>query len=442
MAAVIELLVILTLILFNGVFALSELAVVSARKPRLQERANQGDSGAKTALQLAETPDQFLSTVQIGITLVGVLAGALGGATLASVLSKQFEQVPLLTPYRDVLGLGIIVALITYLSLVFGELVPKHIALRNPEGIASLVAPSMQWLAKINFPIVRLLSLSTHTVVRLLGVRENESPPVTEEEIRIMLREGTKAGVFEAAEQTMVESVFLLDDRPVSLLMTPHTEILWLDTSDSQEDIRHKLATSTHSRLLVCDGTLDKVLGVAHAHELLTAYLTGQEFTLTDHIRTPVFVPQNSPVSVAVSKLRQSEEHMIIVIGEFGGVEGIITDHDVLEAIVGDIPSPGEHEDPDVVMRADGSWLLDGMMAVDEVRTLLNVDTLPESDRRSYHTLAGLALVVLGHIPLTGEAFCWDRFRFEIVDMDGLRIDKVLVELRAETGDHELDDCV
>ena len=442
MTAAIELLVILTLILFNGVFALSELAVVSARKPRLQERVNQGNSGAKIALQLAETPEQFLSTVQIGITLVGVLAGALGGATLASVLSEQFERVPLLTPYRDVLGLVIIVALITYLSLVFGELVPKYIALRNPEGIASVVAPAMQWLAKIAFPIVRLLSWSTHMVVRLLGAQENESPPVTEEEIRIMLREGTKAGVFAATEQTMVESVFLLDDRPISLLMTPHTEIIWLDTRDSPDDTRHKLMTSTHSRLLVCEGILDKVLGVAHAHELLGVYLTGQDLTLTNHLRTPIFVPKNSPVSVAVSKLRQSEEHMIIVIGEYGGVEGILTDHDVLEAIIGDIPSPGEREDPDVVVRADGSWLLDGMMAVDEVKVLLNIDVLPGGDRRSYYTLAGLVLVVLGHIPMTGEAFCWDRFRFEIVDMDGLRIDKVLVELRAETGGNEFDNCV
>ncbi len=435
MAAIVEVVVLLVLILLNGVFALSELAVVSARKARLQERADQGHTGANVALELAAAPDQFLSTVQIGITLVGVMAGAFGGATLARMLSEQFAQIALLAPYQDALGLITIVGLITYLSLVFGELVPKHIALRDPEGIASLMAPAMRLLAKITFPLVRLLSLSTQAVLRLIGVKEDESPSVTEEEIRIMLREGAKAGIFETAEQTMIESVFLLDDRPISLIMTPHTEVVWLDAKDSLDVIRQKLVSGTHSRLLVCDGSLDNVLGVVHTHELLADCLEGQPLTLTHHTRTPIFVPENSPASVAVKMLRKSEEHLIIVIGEHGGVEGVITDHDVLEAIVGDIPSPGEIDDPDVVVRADGSWLLDGMMTIEEVKELLGVDSLPDEDWQRYHTLAGLVLALLGHIPATGEAFCWNRFRFEIVDMDGHRIDKILVGVRADAAD-------
>jgi putative hemolysin len=444
MAAAGEVIVILVLILFNGVFALSELAMVSSRKARLQDRVNQGSAGARIALELAEAPDRFLSTVQVGITLVGVLAGAFGGATLARLLSEQFDHIAVLAPYSDALGLGFVVAMITYLSLVFGELVPKHLALRDPEGIASLVAPTMRLLSKIAFPVVRLLSLSTQAVVRLLGAEEDESPPVTEEEIRIMLREGAKAGIFEPTEQTMVESVFLLDDRPISLLMTPHTEIVWLDSNDPPDVIRQKLITSAHSRLPVCDGNLDKVLGIVHAHELLAAYLDGQTLTITDYMRIPIFIPENSPASTAVKTLRQSEEHLIIAIGEHGGVEGIITDHDVLEAIVGDIPSPGEIEDPDVVVRADGSWLLDGMMTAGEVKKLFGIDSLPDEDRHSYHTLAGLVMALLGRIPTTGEVFCWDRFRFEVVDMDGRRIDKVLVERRAgpvETDRVESENC-
>ena len=430
MSAVVEITFILVLVLLNGVFAMSELAVVSSRRARLQEHANQGSTGARVALELSEQPDQFLSTVQVGITLVGVLAGAFGGATLASLLSEQFAQVSFLAPQRDALAFGVVVALITYLSLIFGELVPKRIALRNPERIAALIAPAMRTLSKLAYPVVRFLSLSTQLVARLLGVEEDESQPVTEEEIRIMLDEGTQAGVFEADEQDMVESIFTLNDRPISVLMTPHTEVVWLDIDDTLAEVRQKLTGSEHSCLLVCEGGLDKIRGVVHAQKLLTVCLAGEPLGLTDHMRKPIFVPENAPASRAVELLRQSEDHMIFAVGEHGGVEGIVTDHDVLEAIVGDIPSLGEIDDPDVVYRADGSMLIDGMTPMDEIQTLLDLEALPEETGKSYNTLAGFIMALLGHIPITGEIACWEQFRFEVVDMDERRIDKVLVQAR------------
>lgn len=427
MAVGIEVLFVLALIVLNGVFAMSELAVMSSRKARLQERANQGSAGARVALELVKAPARFLSTVQIGITLVGVLAGAFGGATLASLLSEQFDQVALLSPYSGALGLGTVVALITYLSLVLGELVPKQIALRSPEQIAALVAPAMRALSVAAYPLVRLLSLSTQAVIRAFGLQQPDSPPVTEEEIRLMIREGTQAGVFETAEQDMVESVFRLDDRPISALMTPHTEVAWLDANSAPDDIRDRLIESGHSRLPVCDGSLDNVLGIVHAHALLAVCLSGQTWTITDYLRKAAFVPENAPASVAVQTLRHSEEHMIMVLGEHGGVEGILTDHDILEAIVGDIPSPGDAADPDVVRRDDGSWLLDGMIPVDRLKTVLALKALPDETPVGYQTLAGFILNQLGHIPATGECFHWGAFRFEVIDMDQRRIDKVLV---------------
>lgn len=429
-----EVIFILVLILLNGIFALSELAVVSARPARLQERADRGHQGAKTALQLAKTPEQFLSTVQVGITLVGVLTGAFGGATLADFLSDQYAQIPPLAPYSDGLGLGTIVALITYFSLVFGELVPKQLALRNPEGIASLIAAPMRRLSQVTFPVVRLLSLSTRAVVRLLGAHDTDSPPVTEEEIRIMLRTGAEAGIFKADEQHMVESVFLLDDRPIRQLITPRTEIVWLDQHATIDTIRATLQTANHSRLPVCDGDLDRVLGVVHSHDLVTICLNEDDFTLTDHLHKPLFIPENSTVSIAVDLLRKNEEYLLFVINEHGGVDGIVTDHDVLEAIVGDIPSPGEFADPDVVVRADGSWLLDGMMTTSEFKTLLQLDALPKEDENAYDTLAGLVIMLLDRIPKTGDILHWDHFEFEIVDMDGRRIDKVLLTRHAESA--------
>jgi putative hemolysin len=437
-----EIVILSLLIVLNGVFAMSELAMMSARKPRLQEHANQGSAGARTALELANSPNQFLSTVQVGITLIGVLAGAFGGATIASVLSDSFAQVDLLAPYSEALSFGLVVLTITYFSLVIGELVPKRLALQNPERIAALVAWPMQALARLTFPIVRLLSASTNLVVRALGIHSPDEPPVTEEEIRIMIQQGTEAGVFEEAEQNMVESVFRLDDRHVGALMTPHTEVVWLDVSDSADEIRAKIAECPYSTLPVCRDDLNNLLGVARAKDLLAAVIMGGALDLEAHLRPPRFVPENATASRVVEMFKRGEEHVVLVIDEHGGIQGIVTEHDILEAIVGDIPSVGELDEPTIVRRADGSYLLDGLMHIEDLVRLLGLHELPGADRGSYHTLGGFIMSLTGEIPAEGECFQWAGYRFEVVDMDGLRVDKLLVapDPHAGTGPCESED--
>lgn len=426
-AIVLEAVILACLILLNGVFALSEMALVSARKVRLLERANRGHSGARAALQLAESPNRFLSTVQIGITLVGVLAGAFGGATLSSVLADGFARVDALAPYSDALGFGVVVLIITYGSLVIGELVPKRIALQNPERVAELVARPMNGLAVLTAPVVRLLSASSNGVVRLLGVRPSDEPPITEEEIRILIRQGAQAGVIKPAEQDMVESVFRLDDRRVSAFMTPHTEIEWLDINDSVDVLRRKLAASPYSSLPVCRDELDNLLGVVRTRDLLAASLSGEPLSLEAHLRQPRFVPETVPVSRAVELIKGAADTVVVVIDEHGSIQGLITGHDILEAIVGDIPTSDEPYEPDVVTRSDGSLLLDGLMDIEDVCRLLKLDSLPGVERGHFHTLGGFIMSQAGAIPTEGECFRWGGYRFEVVDMDGHRVDKLLV---------------
>lgn len=422
-----EILVIALLILLNGVFAMSELAVVSARKARLQEMAQKGSIAARNALELANAPNHFLSTVQVGITLIGVTSGAFGGAALASELAGVLDEIDPLAPYADALSFGLIVALITYASLVIGELVPKRLALHSPERIASIIAAPMQALSTLAFPIVRLLSLSTNAVIRMLGVQPNNAPPVTEEEIRIMLEEGTEAGVFGLNEQDMVESVFRLDDRNIGALMTPHTDLAWLDVNDSRETIREKITRHRFSHLPVCEGSLDRLLGIVRTKDLVIACLRDEPINLRELMREPVFMPENAPASVVVERFRSSEDHVVIAIDEYGGIQGILTEHDILEAIVGDIPSRGEDSEPEVIVRDDGTWLVDGMMRIDEAKELLEINQLPGESRGGYQTLGGFVMQQLGEIPNSGQSFTWDDFIFEVVDMDGYRVDKVLV---------------
>lgn len=423
---ILEVVAIAALIVLNGVFAMSELAVMSARKARLRELSNSGSHTARVALDLAESPDRFLSTVQIGITLVGVLAGAFGGATIARALGDWFNEIEPLARYSSALGLGIVVATITYLSLIVGELVPKRLALQNPERVASLVALPMHWLSRLAFPLVRFLSLSTNLLLKVLGVRQADDRPVSEEEIRIMIEEGAQAGVFRLDEQDMVESVFRLDDQHINALMTPHTEITWLEADDTPDEIRDKIATSGHSRFPVCRDGLDHVLGIVRAQHLLADCLAGRPVDLLAHATEPRFVPETATASRIVDLFRHSDDHLILVIDEHGSIQGLITEHDVLEAIVGDIPSWGESVEPEAVQRADGSWLLDGLMNIDEAKELLGIANLPDDERNNYQTLGGFIMSRLGVIPTTGACFRWGGFRFEVVDMDGRRVDKIL----------------
>jgi len=421
-----EILVVVLLLIINGVFAMSELAIVSSRRARLQQHVNKGNTGARIALELAESPDQFLSTVQIGITLVGVLAGAFGGATIAEILGKQLSEIDWLAPYSEALGLGIVVATITYFSLVIGELVPKRVALQNPERIAVVVARPMRWLMLITYPLVRLLSASSDVAVWLLRFRPTASPPATEEEIRFLMEEGTQAGIFRESEQDMIESVFRLDEWYVSALMTPHTEIVWLDITDPPEQIRSKVIESRHSELPVCRDSLDRMLGMVRVKDLLAHYLSGEPMNLEAHLRPAHYVPETATAARVVEIFKQAEDQTVLVIDEYGGIQGLITEHDLLETLVGDIVSANADE-PQIVQREDRSWLMDGMLHMDRFKEVTGIRTLPGEDRHSYQTLGGFVMYQMGQIPTAGQHFEWGGFRFEVVDMDGHRVDKVLV---------------
>ena len=406
---------------------MSELAIVSARKVRLQQLANQGDIKARIALELANAPNQFLASVQIGITLLAILSGAFAESTIARRLIPLLNLVPWLAPYSDALSSVIAILIITYLTLIIGELVPKRLALNYPERIASVVAIPMRVLANIASPIVYLLSASTDLVVRMMGIKPSTEPQVTEEEIRVLIEQGTEAGTFEEAEQDMVERVFRLGDRPVNALMTPRPDIVWLDLEDTAEENRKKMLDSCHSRFPVCQGGLDNVLGIMHVTDLLARSLSGQQLDLTVSLRQPVFVPESTRGLKILEVFKQTGIHLALVVDEYGVIQGLVTLNDIMVEIVGDVPSAGELEEPQAVQREDGSWLLDGMLPVDEFFEIFEIDEIPTDHRGSYQTLGGFVITHLGRIPSATDYFEWETLRFEVMDMDGNRVDKVLV---------------
>jgi putative hemolysin len=399
----------------------------------LKQRADRGDGGAQAALRLSESPDEFLATVQIGITLVGILAGALGGATMAEELVPLLQRIPAIAPYADSIAFALVVLAITYLSLVIGELVPKRLALNHPESIARAVARPMQWLSKLSLPAVWLLSVSTNAVMRLLGIRPSAEPQVTEEELRILIRQGAQSGVLEEAERRMVENIFHLGDLRVRSLMTPRPDIVWLEINDSPETIRRKLKESGLSRYPVCQDSLDNVLGIVRAKDLLAEMLAGRPLDLKSALRRPLFVPEMMPALRALEQFKKSGSHIAVVIDEHGGTQGLVTHHDILEAIAGEIEPTTESEDLSAVRREDGSWLLDGALPVHEFKEILGLRKLPGEDRGEYHTLGGFIMFMLGRIPAVSDHFEYGGRRFEVVDMDSHRIDKVLVSALSST---------
>lgn len=422
-----EVLFIIMLLMGNGVFAMSELAIVSSRKTRLQQMCATGNSRACAALDLAIAPDRFLPTIQIGITLVGILAGALGGATIAEQLGEQISRVPALALYGEAIGLAIVVVVITYLSLIIGELVPKRFALTHPERIAMMVARPMKALSNLVSPVVSFLSVSTSAVLTLLRIKQATEPPVTEDEIKMLIEQGTRAGVFEAVEQEMVERVLKLADRRVSSLMTPRPDIVWLDAKESTEKIRRKVAESYYSRFPVCRGSLDNILGVIKAKDMLALCLAGEEVNLNAVLKPALFVPELRSCLQTLELFKSSGTHMALVIDEYGSVEGLVTTNDILEAIVGDILPTSPQFESDAMQREDGSWLFDGAVPIDEFKEIFRLGPLPGEERADYQTLAGFILYYLGRVPRATDHFEWDGLRFEIMDMDGNRIDKVLV---------------
>ena len=422
-----EISLIILLVIANGIFSMSEMAVVSSRKTRLQQLANAGDERARAALELANAPDRFLSTVQIGITLVGILAGAFGGATIADQISSRISDFPVLAPYSKAIALGVVVLSITYLSLIFGELIPKRIALNAPEKIASFIAQPMNLLSKAAAPVVRLLSFSSGIVFRVLGIKPSSEPPVTEEEIKILIEQGTQIGVFEEAEQDLVENVFRLGDKRLSAFMTPRPDIVWIDINAKPEEIRRKMAISHFSRFPVCDGKVDNVIGVVKAKEYLAKSLTDETVSLQSVIRQPLFVPETTKTLPALEFFKRSRTHIAFIVDEYGAFEGLVTTNDILEEIVGEIALPANQIEPYAVQREDGSWLLDGAIPIDEFKEIFSIQKLDGEEKGIYQTLAGFILMYLGRVPAAADYFEWKDLRFEIMDMDGRRVDKVLV---------------
>jgi putative hemolysin len=431
---VLDVLILFLLVVVNGLLAASELAVVSARRARLQPRADGGDAGARAALELAAAPDRFLSTVQIGITLVGILAGALGGAALTDPLATALGRAAWLAPYAGAIAGVVVVAAITYLSLLVGELVPKRLALQNPEGIAARVARPMQALSRVTAPVVTLLAVSSDALLRLLRARPSTEPSITEEEVEHLLQEGTRAGVFEESERAMVQGVFDLGDRRAGELMTPRHRVVFLDLLKPNAENRRRMAASAHHAFPVCEGSLDRVLGVVSVKDLWRRALAGEPTDPREAMAEPLFVPEAAPIPTVVERFRQTGTHLALVVDEYGGVEGLLTLNDVLAAIVGDLEPADATGGPRAVRRTDGSWLLDGGLPAHEVREVLAIESLPGEEAGEYETLGGFVMARLGRIPAPGDATDWAGLRFEVVDMDGNRVDKVLAAPAAPEG--------
>lgn len=423
-----NILIIAVLFYFNGIFAKYEIAMVSARKTRLQQRSDDGNRGAADALELLKDPNQqYLSTIQIMITMIDTLAGGIGGAMLANPLAEVLQKVSWLAPAADTVALIFVVVVITYFSIVLGELIPKRIAVSKPEDVVCQLSPAIRKLTRLMRPLTRLLSTSTNLGIKLLRIDTQAEPSITEDEIKVFIEQGRDIGLIEQTESDMFSGIFRLGDRRVDVLMTPRTDLEWIDIEDDQHTIISELMHSEYSRIPVGRGSLDDVLGMVNVKELIGIDLHSPNFHLTDYIREPMFVPENMQALKVFEQFRATGTHQALVIDEYGGVQGMVTLYDVLEAIVGEIPLDAEDQEQEVVQRADGSYLLDGMLPIDEIKELLDFDELPDEGRAGYQTLSGFVMNQLGSIPRVGQTFTWDTYQFEVVDMDGRRVDKVLV---------------
>jgi putative hemolysin len=421
-----EILLVAGLLIINGLFSMTEIAVVSARRVRLARAAADGSAGAAKAVELQENPDRFLSTVQIGITLVGILSGAFGGALLSDEIGALVAQVPSLAPYSEQIGFGVVILVITYFALVIGELVPKNIALNRPELIATIFSRPMDLVSKITAPAVWVLSASTRLILKIFRVNASTDSAITEEEIRAHIAHGTEIGVLDETEQDLIESVIRLDDQRITALMTPRTKIEWIDLDDDADEIRQQIIESQYSRMPVARGSLDDVIGLVKSRDLLAQVLSGNQLDLEKPARQPVFAPETKTALELLEIFKESASHVALVVDEFGAIVGLVTMNDVLEAIVGDLPVAGV-VDHSVVLRDDGSMLLDGHLSVADFRDVLKLKELPDDERDAYQTLAGFVLTRLERLPVEGDKFEWESYTFEVMDMDGRRVDKVLV---------------
>jgi putative hemolysin len=427
-----EIIVILLLIMLNGAFSMAEMALVSVRKPRLQQWADGGNAGARAALHLADKPESFLSITQLGLTLIGILTGAFGEQSLGERLESYLKGIPHVAPYGPALALVFVVLAITYVTVVIGELVPKRLALHSPERLASALAKPMNAISRVGRPFVRLLNASTNTILDLLRIRPSEEAPVTEEEIKLIMEQGAEAGVIEETEHDMVNRLFRLNDRAVEALMKPRREIVSLDIDDPIAENMAKVAGSSHSRFPVIQGSLDRVIGIVHENELLKCCLVGKAPDLKGAARPPLFVPAVVPSFRLLEMFKASHTHIALVVDEYGAVEGLVTLNDFFEDLVGEVASAPMPQKRYAVQRSDGSWLVDGKMPVHDFKELMNLAKLPGEERRGYHTLGGFVMVQIGRVPVATDTFEARGLRFEVVDMDENRVDKVLVQRKGD----------
>jgi putative hemolysin len=423
-----EIVIIIVLLLLNGLFSMSEIALLSSRRSRLEEKAKQGKSGAKIALDLLKHPERFLSTVQIGITVVGVILGAFGGEAFATKLDPLLQNIGVPITYSYNIAFGVVVTIITYLSIVIGELVPKAIGITYAESITVNLSPLMRFLALVAKPMVFLLTISTKSILKLLGIKDRVEAPVTEEEVKTMIEQGTQHGVFEQEEGDMIKSIFRFGDRKAYAIMTARQEISWLDVNDSLEEVRMQVYNSNFTKFPVCDGDLDDIIGVLSVKDFLKAEKQHQ-LDLRTLVAQPLYIPENLMAIKILERFREKRTYMGIVVDEFGSTIGMITMHDLVESIFGDLPGFGEPEDPDIVTRDDGSMFIDGSMQIDELRDIINIPALDdEKEEGEYATLGGFMMYKLGKVPHEGDIFTADGYKFEVVDMDGNRVDKVWVK--------------
>jgi putative hemolysin len=427
----VDILIILGLILINGVFAMSEIAIVTSKRIRLQKLSENGSRGAKAALDLSDNPSRFLSTIQVGITLIGIFNGAFGEASLVEQLTPEVALIPGVGSFAREIALGVVVVGITFGSLILGELVPKRIAMQYPEAVASIVAAPMLWLSRLMGPFVKILTGTTEFILRILGMHHKKDDAVTEEEIAGMFREGTDAGLFEKTEHDIVSRALRLDDQRVAALMTPRLDVHFIDLEDTIETNLAKIADSAYNRFPVCRGNISHIIGIVHAGSLFEQLIRGKAMTALDiegATRPPLFVPETISAMQLLETLKKNRAELALVIDEYGEIEGVVTLSDVLGALVGDVSVIDEHHEVDGVRRDDGSWLIDGGVSFDRFRELLETEVrFPEEASGTYHTLAGFVMTFLGHIPKMSDAFEWEGYRIEVVDMDRNRIDRLLI---------------
>ncbi len=433
-----EILVIALLLIVNGIFAMYEIALVSARRSSLEDEAKSGRMGARTALVLLAEPEKVLSAIQVGITLIGIVSGAYGGLTLAGDVAPLLKNVSFLAPYAHPLSIVIVVGVITYLSLIIGELVPKTIALNNAEAIAIVLSPAMRLFGSFTYPVVWILSVSTKLVLQFFGIENRRETPVTEEELRMVIQKGSEHGVIEKEESDMINEVIRFGDKRASALMTPRVDVIWLDIHRAEEELLSEALKSSYPRLLVCEDEVDQIKGVVNVKDVLAYYIQHRTVRLEDILFEPVYIPEQAPALKVLELFRETKRHFGVVINEYGSMEGIITLHDLTENILGDLPAQGDLDQQEIFQREDGSYLMDGSTKVEDVEDLFAVNSLfaQEDERPDINTLGGLAMYQLNRIPKIGDTFSAGGYLFEIVDMDGNRVDKLLVK-KIESAEKE-----